>query len=381
MKHELIGLAKKTMRNYLDNGVKKHYDPKYIEQINNLNINNIKCEGENEWIDKWSGFRVKPNPVYYRMFREYCGNDARIVPEDICRTAIETCLNPERFRGFYHDKNSWDMLFPNGILPNTVLRCIDGIFYNDKYEMVCELSESALYDILNKASVAKFAVKPSRDSNSSQGFDTININENKYMFGSDNEIVTVDGLIKREGLNFIIQPFMKQSSYLSQFCSTSVNPIRIQTYRSVVDGQVHILPGSVLRVGCSGEENDGTHGNGKIIGIDDNGKLRSNVLDYNGNIQHEFNGIDYNNEYVIPNYDLVKQLAINVASKVIHHRLLAFDIMLDQNNQPVMFEFNIDAYSMWISQFTGFAAFGEYTDEIIGYALKEKDNIVKIVRI
>ena len=368
------------MRECKDYKTKRHNDALYYEQIKNLGIRNVKVPGEEAWENYWSGFSIKPNPIYYRMFREYVGDDCRIVPEDICRIAIESCLNPERFRGFYHDKNSWDLIFSRGTFPETFFRCIDGIYYDAEYNMLCDFSEKDFIDMLKKMNFNKFAVKPTRDTNSSQGFNTINLADDKFVFGCNSKKkVTLDSLKEFEGDNYIIQPFMKQSSYISQFCESSVNPIRIQTYRSIKDGKVHILPGTVLRVGFKGEENDGTHGNGKIIGIDnDTGKLSHEVLDYNGNIQTEFNGVDYKNDYYIPNFELIKEKAIKVAEKVIHHRLLAFDIMLDSDNCPIVFEFNIDYYSMWISQFTGYAAFGLFTDEIVEYT---KTNIKKTERV
>ena len=39
------------------------------------------------------------------------------------------------------------------------------------------------------------------------------------------------------------------------------------------------------------------------------------------------------------------------------------EIPLNENNQPILIEYNIDAFGLWVFQFTGNAAFGEYTPQ------------------
>lgn len=357
--------------------VAKNYDRSYREMCNNLKPGSDKKEAEHEkgWIEKWSGFPVKPNPVYYRLYSMFVGPDVRIVPEDICRVNIEPCLNPERFRKFYADKNTWDLLYPEGLFPKTVFRCMDGIFYTKEYERLMDFDDIILYEYLNKFGAKKYAAKPTRDSNSSHGFDSINLIDGTYVWGDKKTPVTVKSMIEHVGANFIVQPFMKQHPELSKYCSTSVNPIRIITYKSVIDDSIHVLKGGVLRIGYEGEENDGTHGNGKFVGIEDDGTLKHEAVDYLGNRITEFNGVDFGQCHKLPNFDKVKNAAISVAKKVLHHRLLAFDIMIDEQGNPVVFEFNIDDFSMWLAQFTGEVAFGEFTDEILKYC---RENINKI---
>lgn len=172
---------------------------------------------------------------------------------------------------------------------------------------------------------------------------------------------------------------MEQHPDISVFCSTSVNPIRICTYKSVKDDTVHILDGAVLRIGYEGETNDGTHGNGKFVGINRDGTLMHKALDFYGNESETFNGIDFRQNHRVPNYDLACNLAESVAKKVLHHRLLAFDIMIDKTGKPIMLEFNIEAFSMWLAQFVGERAFGDFTDEILEYTRNNLDSVEHIM--
>lgn len=372
----------KFYRSFKYRNVTKHYEKVYKNMQKGLGEPTEEGaeyeKGKKAWIEKWSGFPVKPDPMYFKLYSMFVGPDSRIVPENICRVNIEPCLNQERFRSFYADKNTWDMLFPSGIFPPTVFRCMDGIMYTKDYQRMTSFDNKKLYEILNQYGARKFAVKPTRDSNSSHGFDTINLLDGKYYWGDKKTVVTANSLTDHVGNNFIVQPFMTQHPELSKFCKSSVNPIRIITYKSVKDDSIYVLRGGVLRIGFEGEENDGTHGNGKFVGINDDGTLKHEAVDYLGKKVTVFNDIDFTQEHKLPNFDKVKEAAINVAKKVLHHRLLAFDIMIDEKGNPVVFEFNIDDFSMWLAQFTGEVAWGDFTDEIIEYS-RENINKVKMM--
>lgn len=84
-----------------------------------------------------------------------------------------------------------------------------------------------------------------------------------------------------------------------------------------------------------------------------------------------FNDIDFeNNEYIIPNFDNICKFAVNVSDKIIYHNLVALDIALNENCEPVLIESNIGGFSAWLFQFTNGSAFGDFTDEIMDYCIK-----------
>ena len=74
----------------------------------------------------------------------------------------------------------------------------------------------------------------------------------------------------------------------------------------------------------------------------------------------------------VPNYNRVKEFAKEVADKVLHHRLLALDIMLDEQGNPKLIEVNVGGFSAWLFQYTNGSAFGQYTDEVISFLKKKK---------
>lgn len=174
--------------------------------------------------------------------------------------------------------------------------------------------------------------------------------------------------------DFILQPCVEQSAYISQFNPTSVNTIRMAIYRSFEDNKGH-LTGAIMRIGHKGSYLDNAHAGGCYIGIKKDGSLCHEVMDQYGVSQKVFNGIDFSQDFSIPNYQEVVKFGESIADYIPHCRLLALDIVLDKENKPHLIEINIDSFSMWLFQFTVATAFGKYTDEIIDYCLKNKDKI------
>lgn len=159
---------------------------------------------------------------------------------------------------------------------------------------------------------------------------------------------------------------------MAQFNNTSVNTIRVMTYRSLATNEV-VIPNAILRVGAEGKDVDNAHAGGMFCGISANGVLGKYMCDYLGNKKKSFNGVDYSNsDFCIPNYNRVKEFAKQVADKVLHHRLLALDIMLDEQGNPKLIEVNVGGFSAWLFQYTNGSAFGQYTDEVISFLKKKK---------
>lgn len=125
---------------------------------------------------------------------------------------------------------------------------------------------------------------------------------------------------------------------------------------------------AIMRIGATGSIVDNAHAGGCFVGIDNNGHFHHNVLNQYGEIYNNFNGIDFTSDYY-PNWEQVTTFALDVCYKIIHHRLVALDIVLDNTGTPVLIEFNSipGCYSPWLFQYTVGPAFGVFTDEILDY--------------
>ena len=144
------------------------YD-KFYRKVQRINgFQNIPAKGEKEWKEKWSQFGYNAKVSHYRVFSHYLGENINIVPEDICHDFIEPVLNPVQYIGYYSDKNVFDKLFPKGYFPKTLLRKMNGLYYDSDYNRV-HIGVSWLECFLKNVKSDKIVIKPSVDGQSGIG--------------------------------------------------------------------------------------------------------------------------------------------------------------------------------------------------------------------
>ena len=372
--------VKSIIRNILFRFRQIGHDRFYHQVMRKNGIANKKVPGEKEWIAKWSQFGLKARPAQYRVFSHYIGNDINIVPEDICHDYIETILNPPRFRGYYADKNVFDILFPSGYLPRTILRRINGTYYDKEFNPVA-LTEKKLFQLLDDSGASRVVIKPSVEGMSGRNvriFYKSKESSPRWKDVSTNEILDLTYLDQKYGSNIIVQEAAEQSDYISQFNPSSINTLRLSVYRSVADNQCYVT-GAIIRIGGKGSVVDNAHAGGCYVGIHPDGSFCHEVCNQYGQKQTTFNNIDFKKDYQYPNWDVVLAFAKSVGSHILHHRLLALDIVLDKENKPHLIEFNVEGYSSWLFQYTVGSAFGNFTDEIIDYCKNKQKEIEETI--
>ena len=326
-------------------------------------------EGEREYLHKWRKLCNRVEPYSYRFFSHFMGNSSLIVPEDVARQYIERTLNPIRYRNFYSDKNLYEYYIDSKYLPISYLRRIRGGYFNKSYD--CVDADKAIGMIPGTCN--RLILKPSIDSCSGQGVMLFVRKDNDWE--SSNSMVKLSkSFLDYYGEDFVLQEALSQSDYMTQFCSTAVNTLRIATYTSPIDETVHVL-GSVMRIGRIGCFIDNAHAGGMIVGVDKlSGKVGERLFATEGTSMDTWNGVCFkNNDFVIPNWDEIMDFACYVASRNKHCRFLALDVGLDKDNHPKLIEYNVDGFSYWMFMLVGQSVFGELTDEVIDYCATHKN--------
>lgn len=359
----VINKIRKCKKDYV---IRKGYKELY-KQIGKLNPSLLQpIEGEKLWLKKWKLIDKNISVYSYRIFSRYVGQNIDLMPLETCAVLVEPNLCPVSYFDFYNDKNAFDKLFPNGFLPRTLVRNINGFYYDENYQL---LNERIIDDFLIKES--KVVVKPTVGGESGKGVQVFTKYDGIWK-NKKGDVISKDYLELNYQENFIVQEYLQQSQFMNSLNNSSVNTIRIMTYRSVINDEIFI-PNAILRVGASGEEVDNAHHGGMFCGISDNGTLGKYMCNFLGIKKTVFNGVDYEkNNFVIPNYEQVINFAKRTARQVIHHRLLALDIMMDINNQPHLIEINVGGFSAWLFQFTTGSVFKEFTNEIVKYCLQKE---------
>lgn len=327
-----------------------------------------KAPGEYEYIRKWASVVRFPSPYAYRLFSQYCGNTPEILSEN-ATLIINDTLNPKEFQLFYSDKNVFDRVFPEGSMPKTVLRRIKGLTLDKNYNRV-NLTDSQFKDLLN--SYDTLVIKPTVDSDSGRGVKLFH-KRSEGFFSKDGMEMTLS-VFENYGRDIILQEGVKQHAALAALNPESVNTLRIATYKSVEDGEVHVLS-FVVRMGNTGSEVDNLHAGGRMLLIGKDGRSADYCIDQYGRRFITHNNIDLSKYTLqIPNYPEVIEFCKRIAKSMPELHLLQHDITVDAQGTPKCIEVNSSGFAMWIAQFMGVPALSSHTDEIINYVVKNHNH-------
>ncbi len=373
----IIRLAKTR---YVEYKYKKSYDYCAAVFRERLVKNSIPADepapGEDVYVKFWQQFHKRVEPYTYRYFHTLCNNDPRIVPEDIANRYIESVLNPKRYRGFYADKNMYGRYIqPKEAIPATLLyRVMGGLLYteSEKNKVSFDISAEDLAALID-GRVKRVVLKPTIDSNSGHGV-MLFMREGKLFVSKDGDELS-GAFLRRYGNDFAVQKVIEQHEYLKQFSETSINTMRIMTYRSVKDDSVMVFA-ACLRIGHNGSFVDNLFSGGCFLPIDvKTGKLGKELYNRYWQTSTEMNGIDFaHNEFVLPFWDEAKVFATSIAQQVPHARLLAQDIIIDATGNPRLIEFNVDDFDWSMAMASSKSIpFGDKFDEVIDYSLKHKN--------
>ena len=143
------------------------------------------------------------------------------------------------------------------------------------------------------------------------------------------------------GGDYIVQEVLRQHKSFSQFNASSVNVIRITTL--LWKSEVYIL-GAVLRVGAPGQFCDHTSPDKgqlprKYIVLDDDGRITKKAM-YPDLLKPYDTSTDPIPEGIIPKFREMKQLCVKEHSRFPHHRIIGWDITLDENENITCIEYN-----------------------------------------
>ncbi len=309
-----------------------------------------KAEGERQYMERWCLLSPLVDPYNYRLYSRYCGPTPDIIPFDLLRNVVEPCLNPPELWLKYEDKNRFAEYVDPSLLPATVASRSGGgpVVYR------CPL-DSVSYPLI---------IKPSVDRSCGEGIMRFDRVGERYV--SSGGVVLSDSWLQSYGSDFVLQKCLAQHPFMSRLCSTAVCTIRLAVYRSVADGHAHVTA-AVLRVGAEGAVVDNIVAGGRFVGIDvATGALADTFFARFGERSSVWNGVDLGREQlVVPNWDAVLALAVQVAGAVKDHHLLALDIAMTEKEKPMLIEYNIGGFSSYLFHFTGQTVFGPWTDEVI----------------
>ena len=304
-------------------------------------------------------------PTYWHQYL-YSRNgiySEKYIPASIYFSSIIFRLNNYRFGPAYADKGFYDTLFPDVNRPTTIIKNINGFFYDERGSISSD-------EAINRCQNLKGAViKPTLYGHWGQGVKVFHTEK-----GLIPELgLNVPGLFNEYHRDFIVQRKLEQHPDLAILNPTSVNTIRVMSYRRELEV---IILYAVIRIGRLGNSVDNETAGGIKADIDlETGRIRG--LASGGPMEKDMESTDsgvHLDNYQLPSFSRILEFVKDLHMRLPYFRLIGWDVSVDMSGNPVMIEWNRSAE---LSQVAHGPAFGEYTEEILAAALKEKNSMVE----
>ena len=271
------------------------------------------------------------------------------VPNNIYHCELLPKANIHRYGTVLGDKNLCDNLFPGENVVHSILKNMNGYYY---YEGQPVSEEEAVCLCQN---LERVIIKPSRKTHGS----------GVQMFSSKDGITDIKGktvaqLFKEYKQDFLVQEWVRQHERMAALNSTSVNTIRVLSYRS---GMEVLIIYSVVRIGRSGSVIDNQCAGGISTTVSKEGRLGKYAFGgyAEDNIIKTDTGIMLEG-YELPSYYKVIEFVKRLHLLLPFFNIVGWDVAIQEDGEPVLIEFNTNP---GLSQSAFKSGMGEYTERII----------------
>lgn len=287
-----------------------------------------------EWVelDGEQAKRYKKERYTYTMFKnlseqfdryeKYYLTDTQYREKVLTRLSKQNHTTSGRaFDTFFNDKNYFEFLFPELRFPKTLVRRIEGNYFDGSYQSIT--IDEAKQKLSGYSSVF---FKKSVDTQHGEGVARV--------IGDK----TAEAL-EKFGKNFVVQEPIRQHAFLADFNSTSVNAIRIITvywkgHSYAIDARLRIgAPGSICdHLGYGGK-------NPLEVKINEDGSLKGKAFDdtfgqyYDTVFEKEIEG-------TIPGYAKMLDAALKGQERYPTYGLLGWDFTVNEDGEPLCIEVN-----------------------------------------
>ena len=304
-------------------------------------------------------------PTYWHQYLYSRNNlfSVKYIPASVYRTSIIFRLNDLQYSFAYVDKGFYDILFPDVNRPRTFIKNVNGFYYDDKKPISQEEAIERCYNL------KEAIIKPSVLGSWGTGVELFHT-ENGFV---PEKNMSVNDLFTRYKKSFIVQSRLQQHPDLAKLNPTSVNTIRVMSYRR--DNELIILY-AVIRIGRRGKVVDNESAGGIKADIDLlTGRIKGPAFGSatEPNMPQTDTGVDLDN-YLIPSFPQVLDFVKDLHLRLPYFRLIGWDVSVDENGKPVLIEWNRSAD---LSQVAHGPAFGDYTEEILAKALSERNTLIE----
>ena len=300
-------------------------------------------------------------PTYWHQYM-YSRNgmySEKYIPASIYNSEIIWRLNKWQFRHAYADKGFYDTLFYDTNRPQTIVKNVNGYFYDGQQP----LTEA---EALERCRNLKGAIiKPSLGGTWGIGVKLIQSNDGTVT----NMNCTVKDLFTSYKQNFIIQERLEQHPDMAKLNPTSLNTIRVMTYRR---GDEVVVLYAVVRIGREGQVVDNETAGGIKADIDlQTGRIKGCAIGSPKESLMPVTDVGTPTDgYQIPCFDKIQEAVKKMHYRLPYFTLIGWDMSVDKEGRPTLIEWNRAAE---LSQVAHGPAFGDLTEEILAYAMHREN--------
>lgn len=292
----------------------------------------------------------KKVPLYcHEYFYSRTGHFTKeYVPNNFYHCELLPRANDKSMVKAYCDKNVCDMLFPDENVAHVILKNMHGYYYYEG-EPVSEAKAIEMCGNLHNV-----IIKPSLRSKGN-GVQLIT-----FVNGKNEKGQTVKQVFDQYKEDFLIQKRIVQHKAMAALNPTSLNTIRVLSYRSEMEV---LIVYAVIRIGRKNQIIDNQCAGGISTSISKEGKLGK--FAYGGysedNVLVTDTGVVLDN-YQIPSYDKVVEMVKRMHLRLPYSNMIGWDLAIEENGNPVLIEVNTNP---GLSQSAFKSGMGEYTERII----------------
>lgn len=288
--------------------------------------------------------------LYHEYFLSRTGKYSKeYMPIDLYEADIIGRANRWDYYDAYSDKNMDEVYLPHIKHPHSYLKNINGYFYFEGNPVSKEEAVRLCQDLKN------VIIKPSLLSRG-KGVKKFSVSQGII----DNDGQSVEKLFDSYKKDYIIQEALTQHEKISALNPTSVNTMRILTYRS---GMEVIVVYAVIRIGRKGQVIDNQSAGGISTMINEDGTLCKYAFGVAGDdmIEKTDTGIVLEG-YQIPFFDKALEAVKKSHYDLPFFNLVGWDVSIDTEGNPVLVEWNGNPGPSQTACGTGL---GVYTERII----------------
>lgn len=283
----------------------------------------------------------------------------KYIPTSIYNTEILYRLNRFHFRYAYADKGVYDSMFYDINRPHTIVKNVNGYFYDDQHP----ITEA---EAVERCSNLKEAIiKPTLGGTWGIGVKLIQSTDGVF---TDTKH-SIKDLFASYKQSFIVQERMEQHPDLAKLNPTSLNTIRVMSYRR---GDEIVILYAVIRIGRKGQIIDNESAGGIKADIDlQSGRIKGCAMGSLKEARMPMTDVGTPTDgYQIPCLDKVLEVVKQMHLRIPYFNLIGWDMSVDKDGKPTLIEWNS---APQLSQAGHGPAFGDMTEEILDEAMRREN--------